>query len=122
MVSRVKQVLTQHRADMTLEELQDMIMVIRRAASEDEVDMNCKLQELRETLISDLTDRDQRDARLQHYMYAHNIPLDEYMSNFRRSVDNINSLYKETFGNPREYEQGRALVEQTTAYQRMTSG
>lgn len=121
-VSQVKQALSQYHTEMTLEELHGLIMVVKRAANEDEHSMRSKLQEMTDNLMTDLSQRDQRDARLQHHMHAHNIPLDEHIANYRRVVDNLNSLYQETFGNPREYDRGRKLVEQTPAYQRMVSG
>lgn len=105
---------------MTNDDLHELIVCIKRAALQDERQTRDELSEMKETLLADLTDRDRRDARLQHYMVAHNVPLENHMSAYNRNVENLNSLYRESFGCPRVYEQGRKHVEKTTLFQKRT--
>ena len=120
MGSNVLDILKRFHTDMTRQQMQELIVSIKRAAVDDEQQMKSKIYELKESMVADLTERDKRDARLQHYMYAHNVPLDEHMATYRRNVDNVNSLYSEAFGCPITYDLGRTNVERTTMFQRLT--
>ena len=119
MSSHVQEVLKRFDTEMTREEMCKLIVSIEHASAEDERQTNLRIHEREQSLLSDITERDQRDARLQHYMSTHNVPLDEHMNAYRRNVDNLNSLYQETFGFPRMYERERKNVEQMTLFQRM---
>jgi len=119
MGSHVQEVLLRFDIEMTREDMCKLIVSVKHASAEDERQTNLKIHELEQKLISDINERDRRDARLQHYMVAKNIPLDEHMNAYRRNVENLNSLYQETFGCPRAYERGRAMVEKTSLFQRM---
>lgn len=119
MRSNVLDVLQRFHTDMTCQEMQELIVSIKRAAVDDEQQMKSKIHELKEGMVADLNERDKRDARLQHYMFAHNVPLDEHVATYRRNIDNVNSLYSEAFGCPITYELGRTNVEQTAMFQRL---
>ena len=117
-VSHVKTVLQNYSQRLSVSDLHQMIRAIRIAADQDEQLMNTKISDLKECLSTDITARDQRDSRLQYLMTTNNnIPVDEHMAQFRRSCDNLNSLYSETYGNPGAYEEGRKLVEKTARFQ-----
>tara|TARA_Y100000768_G_C23726280_1_gene562676 strand:- start:279 stop:644 length:366 start_codon:yes stop_codon:yes gene_type:complete len=120
MSSQVQEVLQSFTHEMTQPELCELILRIKRASIEDEQHMKNSIRELKESIVSDITERDKRDARLQHYMLAHNVPFEEHMNAHRRNVENLNSLYRETFGCPKTYEEGRRNVEQTALFQRMS--
>jgi hypothetical protein len=118
MTSAVHQVLKQYSTDMSISDLHSLIMSIKRAAAEDEVDTQTRLEEVRQSVIVDYTARDQRDARLQHFMQAHNVPLEEHMAAVCRSSSNLESLVVESFGNPTLYTQGRKLTENMSLYKK----
>jgi len=103
---------------MSITDLHSLITSIKRAAAEDEVDTRTRLEEAKQTVIADFTARDQRDARLQHYMQAHNVPLEEHMAAVHRSSNNLESLVIESFGNPSVYTQGRQLTEAMSLYKK----
>lgn len=121
MRSHVREVVDQYRPEMTQQEMSDFVISIKRALVEDEQQMRATISDMKESMIADLTARDQRDARLQHYMSAHNVPLDKHMSSYIRDIENLNNLYRETFGCPRTYSKGREIVEHTTLFQRMSN-
>ena len=95
---------------MTSEKIPQFIQQIRLAAHHDATEFKTKINEAREAAIAEITARDRRDARLQQHMYTHSVPLAEHMSQYRRTTDNLNALYCESFGDPESHGRGRDLV------------
>lgn len=111
----VREVVDRYHSEMTHQEMVEFIMCIKRAVVEDEQQMRAVISDIKESSIADLNTRDQRDARLQHYMYAHNVAIDKHINSYQRDVENLNSLYRETFGCPRTYTKEREIVERQVA-------
>lgn len=120
--SNVLKVLAGYSTQMQNGELHSLITRLRHAALQDVHDTNAKLLDMHEVIHDQLTKRDLRDARLQHTMDAHGVPLDEHMARVCRSFDNLNTLYYETFGNPDAYVKGKELVESTDLYRNFNTG